>query len=356
MLESPDIPLARVADRWLSGLGETGLDGATLLGERATLAGLRVPGIVSAGGGCRLYPARGGAVALNLARGDDRSLLPALFETDEVDDPAPLIARHDADALVARGRTMGLAIAHEAERAPSALRVLVETPPVAPPLGPPRVADLSSLWAGPLCGHLLARRGAHVTKIESRTRPDSMRDGRDAALHARLEAGKRNVTIDFARDALIDEIAGADIVIEASRPRALAQLGIDADALVRARPGLVWISITAHGAEGDAADWVGFGDDTGVAGGLAAAMRRATGRPGFVGDAIADPLTGIFAAREGWRRWREGHGGRIAIAMSGVAATALAEARADDADALDASLRAWASDEGRPFPPADRHC
>ena len=32
---------------------------------------------------------------------------------------------------------------------------------------------------------------------------------------------------------------GADIVIEAARPRALTQLGIDADALVRETPGLV---------------------------------------------------------------------------------------------------------------------
>lgn len=77
----------------------------------------------------------------------------------------------------------------------------------------------------------------------------------------------------------------SDIVIEAARPRALAQLGINAAAIVRATPGLVWITITGHGAEGDAAGWVGFGDDCGVAAGLSVALRAAGGTPGFVGDA-----------------------------------------------------------------------
>ena len=39
------------------------------------------------------------------------------------------------------------------------------------------VADLSSMWAGPLCGHLLARAGATVVKVESPRRPDGTRAG-----------------------------------------------------------------------------------------------------------------------------------------------------------------------------------
>ena len=40
-----------------------------------------------------------------------------------------------------------------------------------------RVVDLSSLWAGPLCSHLLQRCGYAVTKVESRHRPDGARFG-----------------------------------------------------------------------------------------------------------------------------------------------------------------------------------
>ncbi|WP_231122266.1 CoA transferase, partial [Mycobacterium intracellulare] len=39
------------------------------------------------------------------------------------------------------------------------------------------VADLSSMWAGPLCGRLLAHAGATVVKVESPRRPDGTRAG-----------------------------------------------------------------------------------------------------------------------------------------------------------------------------------
>ena len=39
------------------------------------------------------------------------------------------------------------------------------------------VVDLSALWAGPLCGDLLARAGATVVKVESTQRPDGARRG-----------------------------------------------------------------------------------------------------------------------------------------------------------------------------------
>jgi hypothetical protein len=364
---APSIPLASVADRWVATLArETGdarlaqIDGATLLGERAMLGGFRIPGQVSAGGGSRLYDAVGGAVALNLARPADRELLPALFEAEGLDtsDPQAIaahIARSEAGPLVARGRLMGLAIAAEREEsAPGpACATLVESAAASPPAGRPKVLDLSALWAGPLAAHLLWLTGAEVTKVESRTRPDAMREG-DGALFARLNQGKASVGLDFraldGRRALLALIARSDIVIEAARPRALFQLGIDADELVRTRPGLVWVTITGHGAAGPAADWIGFGDDCAVAAGLSAALRAASGRAGFVGDAIADPLTGIQAARVAWEAWRTGRGGRFGLSMRGVAAHALAEARAAAPLALAAELKAWGEAAGRPFP------
>lgn len=327
------------------------MSGATLLGERAMLGGFRVPGRVSAGGGCRLYDARDGVVALNLSRPSDAELLPALFETDNMSDVAALIAEREALPLVARGREMGLAIAaeHEAEGGPACV-TMTGTAPVLPPNRPLRVLDLSALWAGPLAAHLLGLAGAQVVKAESRTRPDAMRDG-DAIFFALLNSGKVQRSIDLHREGLLTLIAGADIVIEAARPRALRQLGVDADAVVRERPGLVWITITAHGATGDAANWIGFGDDCGVAAGLSAALREATGRTGFVGDAIADPLTGILAARTAWDAWRTGRGGRYGLSMRGVVAQAMEQA---DPVRLMRSLLEWGEAEGAPFPAVER--
>jgi hypothetical protein len=378
------IPLASPAHQALSRLAAASgsaalrsLDAATLLGERAIRAGFSIPGRVSAGGGCRLFDARGDTIALNLARSADRDMLPALLEDEWLDpaDDATLaacIGRSDAHALVTRGRSMGLAIAAEHERRPALAHTplfgrsgtaAVWTELASGPRASiaaraaPRVVDLSALWAGPLAAHLLALAGAEVVKVESRARPDAMRDA-EGDFYALINQGKATVAVDLAdgreREALLSLIASSDIVIEAARPRALEQFGIDAGQIVRNTPGLVWISITAHGATGESAGWVGFGDDCGVSGGLSAALRSATGRTGFVGDALADPLTGIFASLAAWEAWAGGRAARLGLAMSHVVARCLADARYENPDALQSCLRTWQSACGQPFPSVPR--
>ncbi len=363
------MPLADCADEVIAELaritGSTAigkLDGATLLGERAMLANRAIPGRISAGGGCLLFDSLGDTIALNLARADDRELLAALFETDDLDPGndeaiAAHIARRDAAALVARGRSMGLAVALEHETEALATKnprveLVVGCAAVAAARRAPRVLDLSALWAGPLAAHLLWLAGADVVKVESRTRPDAMRDG-DGTFYALLNQGKSSVVLDFTdagdRQALLDLISASDIVIEAARPRALAQLGIDVEEMVRRTQGLVWMTITGHGADGEAAGWVGFGDDCSVAGGLSAALRSASGRSGFVGDAIADPLTGISTALAAWNAWLSRRGGRFGLALSHVVAHTLARARERDPAALQADLIAWNAAQGKPF-------
>ena len=367
--DGPSIPLARWADRQLRILAEvTGspniatLDGATLVGERGSNGSFRINGRISAGiGGSRLNQTRdGGWFALTLLRPEDRELLPALFlgaELDIDDDEAiaRAIARHDCGDMLARGRMLGLPVA------------CADETPAAPPVefltrGPvrqrakehcPLVIDLSAIWAGPLAGHLLWLAGAQVVKVESLTRPDLIRRD-DPATFELINQGKANVVVDFHSEpqkaALIELIRRADFVIESSRVRALKQLGIDADALVREVPGLVWLSITGHGASGEPAGWVGVGNDCGVAAGLSRALADVTGEIGYVGDALPDPLTGITAALEGWRAYARGEACRLGFAMSAIAAQALAEERAYDAAALEAELRGWGAANGQPFP------
>lgn len=338
------------------------LSAATLLAERAALNGFAVPGMVSAGSGCRLYPTLDGAIALALPRADDRALLPALFgdssaEQDVGAQLAARIARLRARELVPLGRLLGLPIARLDECAASPSAVLATPGLTAPsPTESPLVIDLSALWAGPLAAHLLGLADATVVKVESPSRPDAMRDG-DPALFARLNGGKASVALDLrapaGRDALNALIRRARVVIEAARPRALEQLGIDAAALVREVPGLAWITITGHGTgngtHGEAANWIGFGDDCGVAGGLSGALLRETGTLGFVGDAIADPLTGIFAARQAAAMLAQGCGGRVIVSMSGVVRAALAAERRRHASGLARDLRGWTNARGQPF-------
>ena len=362
------IPLARWADRELDQLArETGsaaiaaLSGAELMVERALLNGFVIPGLVSAGGDCRLR-ARDGWIALNLARPDDRELLPALFGDAALDGSdaaiAARVARSESAALLAQGRALGMAIAavDEIPQRP-ALEILTHGPQRTTPASRPLVVDLSALWAGPLAGRLFRLAGAEVIKVDNPRRPDGLRSG-DPAMFAKQNEAKTEVNLDIAtaagRDALIKLIAKADIVIEAARPRALAQLGIDAEALVANQPGLVWLTITGHGARSPQSEWVGFGDDAAVAGGLTAALHETSGEFGFGGDAPADPLTGIVAALAGWRALRSGKAQRIGLAMSAIVSTALAEERATDAEQLRATFRGWAAACGTPFPALPR--
>ena len=369
----PPIPLWRWADRQLRDLATvTGseriaaLDGLTVVGERGSARDFEIRGRRSAGvGGSHLNPTRDGSwFALTIMREEDRAYLPALFGKEGMEiatevEIAAEIALHDSNDLLAKGRALGLpvACADEVPASPPVEVLARGTQRRREPGHRPLVVDLSAIWAGPLCGHLLWLAGADVIKVENPKRPDMIRSS-DPLTFEMVNQGKQSVAADLTdpatRDRLVALIRGADMVIEASRPRALRHLGIDADELVSEVPGLVWLSITGHGATGDAANWVGVGNDCAVAGGLTRALADATGEIGYVGDALADPLTGITAALEGWRAYANGEAVRIGFSMSAIAAKALSEERAFDRPALDAELRAWGANVGKLFPKVPR--
>jgi len=320
-------------------------DGGALLAERAACLGLRRRGRVSAGGSARLLRAAEGWLAVNLAREDDRAALPAWLELEARElcwrDVAFRLRERPAGEWLERARWLALPVAPvappECTSAP-AVRILRRGPSTrARPASRSRVLDLSSLWAGPLCTSLLQFAGAQVVKLESLRRPDGARRG-PARFFDLLNAGKRSAALDFAqpeaRDALAQLVERADVVIEASRPRALEQMGIDAHAWVDARPGRAWISITGYGRDGAEGNWVAFGDDAAAAGGLAAAVHSSDGDPRFCADAVADPLAGLLAAVSGLGALRSGESRLLDVSLRAVAAAALADPGPLDARVL----------------------
>jgi len=298
------------------------LDGAALLAERAAFTGHWRQGQLSAGGAARLLPTLDGWAAVSCARPDDPLLLAALVGEELLGDPWPTVAAwlraHTGAELAERAALLGLAAA-PVDRA---------TRPAVPPAGPPRspegllVVDFSALWAGPLCSHLLGLAGARVVKVETPQRLDGARRG-SRGFYDLLHAGHRCVLLDPAapggRRALAALVAAADIVIEASRPSALAGFGLNAAAAVE--QGTIWVSITAAGRDSPR---VGFGDDVAAGAGLVA--WDAGGHPVFCGDALADPLTGLLAAELAMSAPSGGRGVLFDIAMSGVVAASLAPA------------------------------
>ncbi|MET0829248.1 MAG: CoA transferase [Microbacterium sp.] len=263
-------------------------------------------------------------MGLSLARASDVDAVPALVEHEATGSPwadvqrwAAAVSTSDAAERIALLSLPGGPIP---QALPPARRAAVEaTAGRERRTGTkaPLVVDLSSLWAGPLCGDLLARTGARVIKVESRARPDGARSG-SRTFFDRMNGRKELCRFDFGDDgdisrlrALLDE---ADVVIEASRPRALRALGIDAHAA--AERGAVWVSLTAYGRSGADGMRVGFGDDVAASAGLA---RWGSDGPYPVGDALADPLTGVVAAHATVQALDSGHGALLDVSMYDVA-------------------------------------
>ena len=319
----------RAADafRQLTGVA---VDAAELLTGRAALLGLSPQGRISTGGATRLIRSRDGWCALTLSRQDDVDAVPALLESDAVgDDPWPAVQRWvagNASAdVTARARLLGLPVAAlgETGAAPSRIKTLGAAAAPGEPTGL-LVADLSSMWAGPLCGQLLARAGATVVKVETLGRPDGTRAG-PSAFFDWMNSGKLSYAFDFDEPSGLRRLLeAADVVIESSRPAALARRGLGPTDIAP-RDGRVWLRVTGHGADGERANWVAFGDDAAVSGGL---VGGTDSEPVFCGDAIADPLTGLHAALSGVESLSRGGGELIELSMAAVAATYAADDRA----------------------------
>ena len=299
---------------------------------------LHPPGRFSANRACGLLRAKDGWIAVNLARDEDRELLPAWLGSPPDEDPWAALAlearRRTAADLIDGAILLGLPAGRVGEAsatglAPPTLRMGA---PRRGHAGPLRVVDLSALWAGPLCGAVLAEMGASVTKIESISRPDPTRSTMPAFFR-RLNGRKVELGLDFTAAAdrfhLRDEGIAADVVITSARPRAFAGLGIEPAAVFAANPNLVWVAITGHGWTGQAGQRVGFGDDTAAAGGLVRWTGR--GEPRFAGDALSDPVTGLASAAGALTALAAGGGVLVDAAMARGAAAAAAMAGAQAA-------------------------
>lgn len=335
----PEALIARAQDVADVFTARTGVpvEAARLLTGRSALLGLHSQGRVSAGGATRLLQGTDTWCAFTLSRPDDAAAVPALIEADEIDvdeidrDPWPHLQRwvsaRPAAAAVERARLLGIPAAVLGESAAG--------PPVICPLGPGigvglgpghgngrergsrlLVVDLSSMWAGPLCGQMLRAAGATVIKVESRRRPDGTRSG-PVGFYDWMNRGKLSYAVEFDDHAAMNRLlSAADVVIEGSRPAALVRRGLG-PADIAPRAGRVWLRITGYGAEGEAGTRVAFGDDAAVAGGL---IEYDSGGPVFVGDAIADPLTGLHAAVAVVQAQARGGGELIEMSMSATAA------------------------------------
>ncbi len=177
------------------------------------------------------------------------------------------------------------------------------------PLDGVRVIDLTQVLAGPYATYQLALLGAEVIKVEPPERGDWTRDGKapDGLDNQSLGTGfltqnanKKSVTLDLksksGSEAMMALVKTADIFVENFRPGTAARLGLSYDAIRKARPGIVYCSISAYGQDGPIGHRPAYDH---VVQGMCGIMRT-TGtpetEPNKVGAPYVDYATGMNAA------------------------------------------------------------
>jgi crotonobetainyl-CoA:carnitine CoA-transferase CaiB-like acyl-CoA transferase len=197
------------------------------------------------------------------------------------------------------------------------------------PLDGIAVLDLTRVLSGPYCTMLLGDMGARVIKIEQPGKGDDTRhwgppflEG-ESAYFLSINRNKESLTLDFKKPegrAILDRLLGTcDIVIENFRPGTVAKLGLDYASLAAAHPRLVYCSISGFGQTGPRRNEPGYDAVMQAEGGLMSITGSADGPPYRLGVAIADIVTGMFAAQgislALFARERTGRGQFVDVAM-----------------------------------------
>lgn len=199
------------------------------------------------------------------------------------------------------------------------------------PLAGVVVLEFGQALAGPLAGMLLGDMGADVIKVEP-PGGDMLRDSGpfvsgDSQYFQSTNRNKRSIVLDLrspeSAPALDRLLRTADVVIENFRPGVAERLGISFVDVRAVNPDVVYLSITAYGAQGPRARWPGFDQ---VAQGLAGIMSvTGIGEPTRTGIPVTDVLAGLYGTAgilaALLRRGETGRGGKVETSLlaSGVA-------------------------------------
>lgn len=197
------------------------------------------------------------------------------------------------------------------------------------PLEGVKVLDLSRVFAGPLCGQVLADFGADVVKVEHPGRGDDTRDwgmriGKtESTYYSAMNRNKQSVTLDLQSPegvriihALLPQF---DVVIHNFKHGGAEKLGLGYAQLKAIKPDIVYCAVAGYGSDTPEAARPGY--DLVIQGesGLMAINGEAAQPPLKFGVAVVDMMTGMYAAQAVLaallRRERTGRGRLIEMAL-----------------------------------------
>ena len=197
------------------------------------------------------------------------------------------------------------------------------------PLQGVRVLDLSRVFAGPLCGMVLADFGAEVIKVEHPGRGDDTRDwgmriGKtETTYYNSMNRNKRSITVDLQTPEGVkiihDLLPQCDVVVQNFKTGGAEKLGLGYEQLKAIKPDLIYCSVAGYDSSGPEAKRPGY--DLVIQGesGLMALNGEANTPPLKFGVAVVDLMTGMYAAQAVlaalFQRTRTGKGRHIEMAL-----------------------------------------
>ena len=214
------------------------------------------------------------------------------------------------------------------------------------PLEGIRVIDFGQAVATPFATLWMALMGAEVIFVESHNRPfnrswppfaDDVRGVNRSGLFNLLHINKLSCTVNLRTDEgreIVRSLVGiSDIVAENYSTGTMERLGLGYQDLVRLRPDIIVLSVSALGRSGPMKDFVGFHSAVLMFSGLASITGYPNGHPRIMGSVFPDPISGmygVFAVLGAlYGRSKTGQGEYVEVAMTEAMMTLMPEAIID---------------------------
>ena len=187
-----------------------------------------------------------------------------------------------------------------------------------------RIVEQGTFITGPCAGMMLADLGADVIKVESPS-GDPYRSYQGGQFSPHFQAynrNKRSIALDMNtaadRDVFASLVRNADVYIQNFRPGTAERLGAGVARLQELNPQLIYCSISGFGSSGPYVDRPSYDSVAQALSGFLSVVVDPD-RPRFLGPALADAITGIYAAYGVlgalFERTRTGRGRCVEVSM-----------------------------------------
>lgn len=182
-----------------------------------------------------------------------------------------------------------------------------------------RVVELTTAWAGPMAGRVLAFLGAEVIHVEAATRVNSWRshrEGRNSRNFPGQQPGERphnrsflfnsqnvnklSITLDVKKaggaETLLDLVTRSDVLVCNFRPGTLRKVGLDYENLRQRQPGIIVAEMPAFGISGPLSGHAALGPTMEMAAGMSGLIGYPGAGPEVTGPSYLDPIGGYHGA------------------------------------------------------------